>query len=88
MGKEVSVLPYPLRAIRQHLNFSQMDLEEESDVSRRVISLIENSLIVPSSLMRKKLSDALGVSEDKIYWPQEMLEEETFEQADLDVPVV
>lgn len=56
-----------LKSIRKSKGLSQFELAKLANVTPSDISRIENNKIYPYPNWRKRISKALGVSEDKIW---------------------
>lgn len=54
----------PLRVLRKEKGLSEWKLAKISQVKQSRISLIENDLLLPTNLERKKLGEALGVEQE------------------------
>lgn len=59
-----------LKEIRFEKNVTQLEMYIRCGVSQARISLMENGKYIPSEDERKKLAEALGMSENEIRWPE------------------
>jgi putative transcriptional regulator len=57
-----------LKERRTELGFTQAELEEKVGVTRKTVNTVENGVFTPSATLAIKLSKALGVSVEQLFW--------------------
>ena len=60
MGKNHKKLLNNLEELRKNASFTQQELSESAEVSRKSINAIENGIYVPSTVLALKISKTLG----------------------------
>lgn len=53
---------------RTELGFTQAELADTCGVSRKTVNTVENGVFTPSTLLALKLSQALGVPVENLFW--------------------
>jgi putative transcriptional regulator len=57
-----------LKERRTELGFTQAELAEKVGVTRKTVNTVENGVFTPSATLAIKLSKALGVSVEQLFW--------------------
>ena len=57
-----------LKALRTDAGLTQAEMAGMIGVSRKTINTVENGVFVPSTILALKISDALGVPVERIFW--------------------
>lgn len=63
----MTTLHNALRAHRKAAGFTQADLAERVEVSRKTINTVENGVFVPSTVLALKLARALDTSVEALF---------------------
>jgi putative transcriptional regulator len=53
---------------RGELGLTQAELAERVGVTRKTVNTVENGVFVPSTLLALKLSAALGLTVEQLFW--------------------
>jgi putative transcriptional regulator len=53
---------------RGELGLTQAELAERVGVTRKSVNTVENSVFTPSTILALKLSEALGLSVEQLFW--------------------
>ena len=53
---------------RTELGLTQAELAERVGVTRKTVNTVENSVFTPSTILALKLSEALGLSVEQLFW--------------------
>ena len=53
---------------RGELGLTQSELAEQVGVTRKTVNTVENGVFTPSATLAIKLSQALGVSVEQLFW--------------------
>jgi putative transcriptional regulator len=53
---------------RGELGLTQAELAERVGVTRKTVNTVENSVFTPSTILALKLSEALGLSVEQLFW--------------------
>ena len=69
LGKDHKNLSNNLEQIRRSAGFTQKELSESAEVSRKNINAIENGIYVPTTVLALKIARTLGCSEDLFKLP-------------------
>lgn len=56
---------------RGELGLTQAELAERVGVTRKTVNTVENSVFTPSTILALKLSEALGLSVEQLFWIEE-----------------
>ena len=67
MGKDHKNLLNNLQEIRRSAGFTQKELCESAEVSRKSINAIENGIYVPSTVLALKIARTLGCSVEDLF---------------------
>ena len=67
MGKNHKNLSNNLQEIRKSAGFTQKELSESAEVSRKSINAIENGIYVPSTVLALKIAKTLGCSVEDLF---------------------
>ena len=67
MGKNHKKLLNNLEELRKNASFTQQELSESAEVSRKSINAIENGIYVPSTVLALKISKALGCKVENLF---------------------
>lgn len=67
MGKNHKKLLNNLEAIRKSKGFTQQELSEKAEVSRKSINAIENGIYVPSTVLALKIAQTLDHTVEEIF---------------------
>ena len=67
MGKDHKKLENNLEDLRKRAGFTQQDLSEEAEVSRKSINAIENGVYVPSTVLALKIAKTLNCKIEDIF---------------------
>ena len=81
MGKDHKNLLNNLEEIRRSAGFTQKELSESAEVSRKSINAIENGIYVPSTVLAIKIARTLNCSVEDLFqlpWYHWMVEGELF----------
>ena len=71
MGENHKKLLNNLEELRKSAGFTQQELSDQADVSRKSINAIENGIYVPSTVLSLKIARTLNCSvEDLFQLPQ------------------
>ena len=57
-----------LKECRASSGLTQAELAERCGVSRKTVNTVENEVFVPSTLLALKLSEALSVPVETLFW--------------------
>ena len=57
-----------IRSERERLGLTQAALAEVVGVSRKTVNTVENGIFTPSTLLALKLSEALNVPVETLFW--------------------
>ena len=57
-----------LREAREAAGWTQAELAERIGVSRKTVNTVENGVFVPSALLALKMSRALSVPVEQLFW--------------------
>jgi putative transcriptional regulator len=57
-----------LKARRSELGLTQAELAEKVGVTRKTVNTVENGVFTPSSTLAIKLSQALEISVERLFW--------------------
>jgi putative transcriptional regulator len=57
-----------LKERRTELGLTQAELAERVGVTRKTVNTIENLVFTPSATLAIKLSEALGLSVEQLFW--------------------
>ncbi|PWK45410.1 helix-turn-helix transcriptional regulator [Pleionea mediterranea] len=68
MANSQSELGNRLKEIRTRNNYTQADLAALVEVSRKTINTVENRVFIPSTVLALKLSQALNVSVEELFY--------------------
>ena len=81
MGKDHKNLLNNLQEIRRSAGFTQKELSESAEVSRKSINAIENGIYVPSTVLAIKIARTLNCSVEDLFqlpWYHWMVEGDLF----------
>jgi len=53
---------------RTELGLTQAELAERVGVTRKTVNTVENSVFTPSTILALKLSEALALSVERLFW--------------------
>jgi putative transcriptional regulator len=53
---------------RGELGLTQAELAERVGVTRKTVNTVENSVFTPSTILALKLSEALGLTVEQLFW--------------------
>jgi len=67
LGKDHKNLLNNLEQIRRSAGFTQKELAESAEVSRKSINAIENGIYVPSTVLALKIARTLGCSVEDLF---------------------
>ena len=67
MGKNHQKLLNNLQSLRKAKDFTQQELSERADVSRKSINAIENGIYVPSTVLALKIALTLECSVEDLF---------------------
>tara|TARA_B100000965_G_C19549234_1_gene739292 strand:+ start:287 stop:505 length:219 start_codon:yes stop_codon:yes gene_type:complete len=67
MGKHHQNLLNNLEELRKKAGFTQQQLSESAEVSRKSINAIENGIYVPSTVLALKISKTLGCKVEDLF---------------------
>lgn len=67
MGRHHAKLLNNLETIRKSAGFTQQELSEQSEVSRKSINAIENGIYVPSTVLALKIAKTLECSVEELF---------------------
>ena len=67
MGKNHQNLLNNLEELRKKAGFTQQELSESAEVSRKSINAIENGIYVPSTVLALKIAKTLGCKVEDIF---------------------
>ena len=67
MGKNHKKLLNNLEDLRKRAGFTQQDLSEKAEVSRKSINAIENGVYVPSTVLALKIAKTLSCKVEDIF---------------------
>ncbi|MAJ36565.1 MAG: transcriptional regulator [Flavobacteriaceae bacterium] len=67
MGKNHQKLLNNLQSLRKAKGFTQQELSERADVSRKSINAIENGIYVPSTVLALKIALTLECSVEDLF---------------------
>ena len=67
MGKNHKKLLNNLEELRKNASFTQQELSESAEVSRKSINAIENGIYVPSTVLALKISKTLGFKVEDLF---------------------
>ena len=67
MGKDHKNLLNNLQEIRRSAGFTQKELSESAEVSRKSINAIENGIYVPSTVLAIKIARTLNCSVEDLF---------------------
>ena len=67
MGKHHKNLLNNLEELRKSAGFTQQDLSESAEVSRKSINAIENGIYVPSTVLALKIANTLNCKVEDIF---------------------
>ena len=67
MGKDHKNLLNNLEEFRRTAGFTQKELSEYAEVSRKSINAIENGIYVPSTVLALKIASTLGCSVEDLF---------------------
>ena len=56
---------------RGELGLTQAELAERVGVTRKTVNTVENSVFTPSTILALKLSEALDLSVEQLFWIEE-----------------
>ena len=68
MGNEPKLLKNNLKMLRAQLGLTQAELANQVKVTRKTINTVENNVFVPSTILALKLSEALEVPVEEIFY--------------------
>jgi putative transcriptional regulator len=68
MANSQSELGNRLKEIRTRNNYTQAELAALVKVSRKTINTVENRVFIPSTVLALKLSQALNVSVEELFY--------------------
>ena len=57
-----------LKERRTELGLTQAELAEKVGVTRKTVNTVENGVFTPSATLAIKLSQALGVTVEQLFW--------------------
>jgi putative transcriptional regulator len=57
-----------LKERRAELGLTQAELSERVGVTRKTVNTVENGVFTPSTTLAIKLSQALGLSVEQLFW--------------------
>lgn len=57
-----------LKDFRAAAGITQAELAAAVGVSRKTVNTVENGVFVPSTILALKLSQALGISVEQLFW--------------------
>jgi putative transcriptional regulator len=57
-----------LKERRSELGLTQAELAERVGVTRKTVNTVENGVFTPSAMLAIKLSKALGLSVEELFW--------------------
>ena len=57
-----------LKERRTELGLTQAELAEKVGVTRKTVNTVENGVFTPSATLAIKLSQALGVTVEELFW--------------------
>ena len=57
-----------LKERRAELGITQAELAERVEVTRKTVNTVENGVFTPSATLAIKLSQALGLSVEQLFW--------------------
>ena len=57
-----------LKERRAELGVTQAELAERVGVTRKTVNTVENGVFTPSATLASKLSQALGLSVEQLFW--------------------
>jgi putative transcriptional regulator len=57
-----------LKARRSELGLTQAELAEKVGVTRKTVNTVENGVFTPSATLAIKLSQALEISVEQLFW--------------------
>ena len=57
-----------LKERRGELGLTQAELAERAGVTRKTVNTVENGVFTPSTTLAIKLSQALGLSVEQLFW--------------------
>jgi len=60
-----------LKVRRTELGLTQADLAERVGVTRKTVNTVENGVFTPSALLAIKLSNALSVPVEQLFWVED-----------------
>ena len=60
-----------LKERRAELGITQAELAERVGVTRKTVNTVENGVFTPSATLAIKLSEALGLSVEQLFWIEE-----------------
>ncbi|MDA8993575.1 helix-turn-helix transcriptional regulator [Flavobacteriaceae bacterium] len=67
MGKNHKKLLNNLESLRKSAGFTQQELSEKAEVSRKSINAIENGVYVPSTVLALKISKTLACTVEELF---------------------
>ena len=67
MGKNHKKLLNNLESLRKAAGFTQQELSEKAEVSRKSINAIENGVYVPSTVLALKIAKTLGCKVEDLF---------------------
>ena len=67
MGKNHEKLLNNLEELRKQAGYTQQDLSEKAEVSRKSINAIENGIYVPSTVLALKISRTLNCQVEELF---------------------
>lgn len=56
---------------RSELGLTQAELAERVGVTRKTVNTVENCVFTPSTILALKLSEALDLSVERLFWIEE-----------------
>ncbi|PCI71660.1 MAG: transcriptional regulator [Gammaproteobacteria bacterium] len=68
MGSNTRRLNNHLKELRAKLGLTQAELAEQVKVTRKTINTVENNVFIPSTILALKLSEALEVPVEDIFY--------------------
>ena len=57
-----------LKEQRTELDLTQAELAEMVGVTRKTVNTVENGVFTPSATLAIKLAQALGISDEQLFW--------------------
>ena len=60
-----------IKARRSELGLTQAELAERVGVTRKTVNTVENCVFTPSTILALKLSEALDLSVERLFWIEE-----------------